>query len=124
MVTVTLPPTPPMLERAFNAVWTVPAAALKPSEFVVWPLKVSVKVPADPLTLMSCISEGVRALLPALMAGLMDSRATVWVNPPLLAREASWGLSGEAMVPVRSEPTQPVLPSVLPIRLFPREVTD
>ena len=27
-----------------------------------------------------------------------------------------------AMVPVRSEPTQPELPSVLPIRLWPREV--
>ena len=26
-----------------------------------------------------------------------------------------------AMVPVRSEPTQPELPSVLPIRLLPRE---
>ena len=46
----------------------------------------------------------------------------VCVGPPLSASGPSKGLSGEAMVPVRSEPTQPELPSVSPIRLLPREV--
>src|ERR1700722_10534767 len=66
---------------------------------------------------------GALAKLPALMAGLPGNRAIVWVGPPLLASEASRGLSGDATVPVRSDATQPVLPSVAPIRLWPREVT-
>src|SRR5262249_31043565 len=35
---------------------------------------------------------------------------------------ASSAASGAAMVPVRSVLTQPVLPSVLPMRLWPRDV--
>ena len=64
---------------------------------------------------------GIRALLPASMAGLSRSSAMVSVGPPLLASGPSCGLSGAAMVPVRSEPTQPELPSVSPIRLLPLE---
>ena len=45
----------------------------------------------------------------------------VWVGPAKLPSGASRGLSGAAMVPVRSEPIQPELPSVLPIRLLPWE---
>src|SRR5689334_8112585 len=62
---------------------------------------------------------GALAELPALMAGLVGSRAIVWVGPPLLARAASPGFSGDATVPVRSDAIQPELPSVWPIRLWP-----
>ena len=40
----------------------------------------------------------------------------------VIAQRRQHGLSGLAMVPVRSEPTQPELPSVSPIRLWPWEV--
>ena len=53
--------------------------------------------------------------------GCRGSRAIVWVGPPYLPSGASRGLSGWALVPVRSELTQPELPSVLPIRLWPWE---
>ena len=62
---------------------------------------------------------GIKALLPALIAGLPRSRAMVSVGPPLLANGASIGSSGCATVPVKSEPIQPELPSVSPIRLWP-----
>src|ERR1700678_2934728 len=60
---------------------------------------------------------------PAPIAGLLERRARVGVGPPLLPRDASIGLRGLATVPVRSELTQPLLPSVAPMRLFPCEVT-
>ncbi|PYJ10474.1 MAG: hypothetical protein DMF06_06240 [Verrucomicrobia bacterium] len=49
-VTATDPPTPPMLLNAFKAFWTAIAVALNASELVVWPLNVSVNVPAPPET--------------------------------------------------------------------------
>src|SRR4051812_50181377 len=46
----------------------------------------------------------------------------VWVGPPLCSSELSNGSNGARLVPVRSLATHPVLPSVLPIRLWPNEV--
>ncbi len=57
------------------------------------------------------------ALLPASMAGLRASKAIVCVGPPSSPSGASSASSGWAIVPVRSEPTQPELPSVIPTRL-------
>ena len=48
---------------------------------------------------------------------VLDAVAT----PPLLASAPSCASSGDALVPVKSEPTQPELPSVSPIRLLPWE---
>ena len=61
---------------------------------------------------------GMRALLPASMAGCPAARPSSQ-SGRRMASGASRGLSGWAMVPVRSEPTQPELPSVSPIRLYP-----
>ena len=57
-------------------------------------------------------------LVPALIAGLFDWSAIVWVGPPLDARAESFGSSGLEAVPVRSLLTQPLLlPLIWPIRL-------
>src|SRR4051812_38524752 len=122
-----------MVERAFSAFSMLACAPTPPdagtlnaSEPAVWPSNVRVKVPDAPVTVTVCTSDRAfkRAKLPALRAGLVGSRANVWVGPPKFPRADSCGLSGDAIVPVRSEPTQPELPSVLPTRLLPREVID
>src|SRR5260370_22514483 len=67
----------------------------------------------------------VRQLSPAANAGGAARSAIVWVGPPLLANGASSGLIGAAIVPTMSPFTplvKPVLPSLLPIRLWPCEV--
>ena len=59
------------------------------------------------------------------MAGLPASRAIVRVGPPLLPSGASNGSSGLEALPDNSpEPVapKPLLPSIAPIRLWPREV--
>jgi hypothetical protein len=63
-------------------------------------------------------------LLPASIAGLLQSVAMVRVDPPLFCRPfgSSFGSSGEATVPVLSEAAvKPALPSRLPIKLKPAE---
>ena len=60
---------------------------------------------------------GIKSLLPASMAGLPGSRAMVMVGPPLSCSGPSFGSTLS-----RSVPTQPELPSVLPIRLWPSEL--
>src|SRR6266545_5820390 len=56
---------------------------------------------------------------PALIAGEPDSRACVWVGPPLSASTPSWGLW-----PMMSVGWLVIVhPEVFPIRLWPCEVT-
>src|SRR5262245_988542 len=67
---------------------------------------------------------GQAVVSPALIAGLPEGRARVRVGPPLLAKAASLGSSGAALVPARSPLVPfviPLLPVVSPIRLWPPE---
>src|SRR5262245_40389385 len=60
---------------------------------------------------------------PLPMAGLPRKRDSVLVGPPKLPKPSNSGSSGLLDVPVRSDATQPLLPSVTPIRLWPPDVT-
>ena len=68
---------------------------------------------------------GAPLLVPASIAGLPGNKAIVCVGLPLFCRPlgSSSGLSGDAAVPVKSVLPYPLLPSVLPIRLLPSDVT-
>src|SRR5262249_1298137 len=68
--------------------------------------------------LVGCDAARARAVADGLAAGLEGHGLG---RAPVVAQGCQQGLSGAAMVPVRSDPTLPVLPSILPIRLWPSE---
>jgi hypothetical protein len=76
---------------------------------------------ANPAPRWSVVTpDGIKALFPALIAGLPGKRAWVWVAPPLSAKGASRGSTGLLAVPTRelagNVASNPVL---MPIKLLP-----
>src|SRR5688572_5094180 len=105
-VTITDPPMPDMVERAFIAPATWLVVALPGRGFVVAPLKVRVKDPvADVLTRTTCTSESVvGVVVPALIAGLSAFGAIVGVGPPLFWSGPNFGSAIVKGVPVTVPP--------------------